>query len=60
MTYITKTTKIESDIRTRFCTSCYQKEVRDRRDVHIHWYRTKLKLTPEQTRIKNLDIITNG
>lgn len=50
-------TYVENQVVTRFCTHCYQKELRNRIDMNIFWKKIKLKLTPEQTRIKNLNTI---
>ena len=52
--------EIDSLISTRFCTTCYKKSIRDRQDMHIYWRKTDLKLTKDQTRLKNLDILTDG
>lgn len=48
------------DINTRFCTSCYKKQIRNRYDMNIVYKNINNPLTKEQTRIKNLNTILNA
>lgn len=49
-----------ADVSTRFCTSCYKKQIRNRRDMNIVYVDFKSPLTKDQTRVKNLNTILHG